>query len=158
MKTANDVSYFTYETPIGPLTIVCEKDAIIKIDFGEVTELGIHKPSVLSNQTANELLQYLSGKSHIFTVPVRIQGSDFQQLVLQAIQDIPYGQTRTYSAIAKTIGHPNASRAVGTALAKNPVPIILPCHRVIPASGGVGSYKGGTKIKKWLLNLEHTNS
>lgn len=155
---AHDMTYFTYDTPIGPLTIVCTKDYLVRIDFGHVKEDGIKKSSVISNDVANQLLSYLSGKSHVFHVPVHIEGTDFQKLVLKAIQDIPYGQTRTYSQIAQIIGHPKASRAVGTALAHNPVPIILPCHRVVPAQGGVGSYLGGSKTKKWLLDLEKHHS
>lgn len=158
MNGESHVTYFAYDTPIGPLTVTCDGEVVVRIDFGDVDQDGVRKPTVLSNQTANQILQYLSGKSHVFNVPVRIEGTDFQRLVLHAILDIPYGHTRSYSDVARMIGHPKASRAVGTALANNPIPLIFPCHRVVLSSGAIGSYRGGTEVKKRLLDLERRNS
>lgn len=85
---------------------------------------------------------------------VDVKGTPFQQKVWRATSEIPYGETRTYAQIAKTIGHPGAVRAVGTALGKNPVCVLVPCHRVVPSSGGIGNYAYGKRMKKWLLDHE----
>jgi methylated-DNA-[protein]-cysteine S-methyltransferase len=87
-------------------------------------------------------------------VSVAVSGTAFQKKVWGATAKIPYGETRTYAQIAKQIGHPKAVRAVGTALGKNPVCVLIPCHRVVPSSGGIGRYAYGTAVKKWLLDHE----
>ena len=100
---------------------------------------------------AEQINGYLSGSVTEFDVDVLVEGTEFRQDVLEAVRRIPYGETRTYSQIAEESGHPGAFRAVGTVCAENPIPIIIPCHRVIPASGGLGSYSGGTSLKRKLL-------
>jgi len=100
--------------------------------------------------------EYFSGKRRKFTLPLDLQGTAFDQKVWKATQKIPYGQVRTYKEIAKMIGKPNASRAVGNALGRNPIPIIIPCHRVIASDGTLGGYSSGLKIKKILLRLEQS--
>lgn len=87
-------------------------------------------------------------------VPLDVTGTVFQKKVWKATAKIPHGETRTYADIAKTIGHPKAVRAVGTALGKNPTCILVPCHRVVPSSGGIGNYAYGKAMKKWLLDRE----
>lgn len=99
--------------------------------------------------------EYLSGKRRSFDLPLSYDVSEFREAVLEAIMDIPYGETRTYSEIASEAGSPKAARAVGTACAENPIPIIIPCHRVVPSSGGIGSYAGGSVMKQKLLDLEN---
>lgn len=99
--------------------------------------------------------EYLSGKRRSFDLPLSYDVSEFREAVLEAIMDIPYGETRTYSEIASDAGSPRAARAVGTACAENPIPIIIPCHRVVPTSGGIGSYAGGSAMKQKLLDLEN---
>ena len=99
--------------------------------------------------------EYLSGKRRSFDLPLSYDVSEFREAVLEAIVDIPYGETRTYSEIAAEAGSPRAARAVGTACAENPIPIIIPCHRVVPTSGGIGSYAGGSAMKQKLLDLEN---
>lgn len=104
-----------------------------------------------------ELGEYLAGKRAFFSVPVDLSTApSFQQKVLKAAQTIPFGQARPYAWVAKRIGHPRAVRAVGTALAKNPVPLLVPCHRVLRSDGGVGGYIFGTRVKGRLLSLERT--
>ena len=106
-------------------------------------------------ETEEQINEYLSGDRRVFTVPVSTEGvSDFTLDVLEAIQDIDYGETRTYSEIAQEIGKPTAYRAVGSACGRNPLPILIPCHRVVPSNGGTGSYIGGSALKKRLLTHE----
>ncbi len=87
---------------------------------------------------------------------VPLPGTAFQRLVWRSLIRVPFGHTITYGELATRIGHPRAARAVGTALRKNPLPILVPCHRVVPASGGIGEYVGGTPRKRWLLQFERT--
>ena len=101
-----------------------------------------------------QLEEYFSGKRRKFTLPLDPQGTAFDKKVWKATQKIPYGQVRTYKDIAKMIGKPKASRAVGNALGRNPIPILIPCHRVIASNGTLGGYSSGLKIKKILLTLE----
>lgn len=106
-------------------------------------------------EAESQISEYLSGHRRAFDLEVSLEGlSEFTVEVLDAVSDIPYGETATYSEIAEAIGHPGAYRAVGTACGKNPVPIVIPCHRVVPSSGGIGSYAGGSALKKRLLDLE----
>ncbi len=100
------------------------------------------------------LINYLEGSRDNFSLPMDLYGTEFQQKVWQAVQKIPYGQTVSYSDIAEIIQKPNALRAVGTAIGANPVPIIIPCHRVIAKNGKLGGYSGGLEMKKKLLLLE----
>lgn len=107
-----------------------------------------------SHPAAIELKQYLQGKRKNFDIPVDIEGTPFQMKVWKALQSIPYGQIRTYKDIAIQIGHPKAARAIGQACGANPVPIIIPCHRVLTANGSLGGFSAGIEIKKALLELE----
>jgi O-6-methylguanine DNA methyltransferase len=111
----------------------------------------------LAERARLELSEYLAGKRSFFTVPVDLSAAPaFQQKVLRAAQQIPFGQARPYAWIARRIGHPRAVRAVGTALGKNPVPLLVPCHRVLRSDGAVGGYIFGSAVKNRLLSLERT--
>lgn len=94
----------------------------------------------------------------MFDIPLHPSGTEFQREVWRAIELIPYGQTRTYAQIADSIGRPGSARAVGSAARVNPLPIVIPCHRIVPASGGIGGYAYGPEMKRFLLELEHRNS
>lgn len=109
---------------------------------------GVH-----NSQLEKEILQYLDGKRNKFTVKVVLTGTEFQKEVLKQVALISYGQTKTYGEIAHSVNNPKASRAVGSVNAKNRLPIIIPCHRVV-ASNGLGGYGGGINLKKKLLQLE----
>ncbi|MDO4534006.1 MAG: methylated-DNA--[protein]-cysteine S-methyltransferase [Coriobacteriia bacterium] len=152
--TSEDASYFTYNTPVGKVTIECDGTAIVRLVPGEATLEGRHAPTVVANKAATQLQEYFAGKRRIFDVPIAPRGSVFQNDVLRAVEHIPYGETRTYSEIAATIDRPGAARAVGSALSANPIPIIIPCHRVVPSGGGLGGYAYGPEMKRYLLNLE----
>jgi len=103
---------------------------------------------------AKQINEYLSGRRMEFDLDLKYDGSDFRSRVMEELNRIPYGETRTYRQIAEAIGYPNSMRAVGTACAENPLPILVPCHRVVPSSGGYGNYSGGVSMKRRLLNLE----
>ncbi len=98
--------------------------------------------------------EYFAGKRKVFDVPHNIQATPFQQRVLHAVAQVPYGTTSSYSTIAAQINRPQAMRAVGMANARNPVPIIVPCHRIIGKNGSLTGFGGGLEIKRWLINLE----
>ncbi len=105
-------------------------------------------------QTLTQLKEYIAGKRKVFTVPLDLGGTEFQDTVWSALYEVPYGSVITYRELAKLSGSPRAVRAVGTAMRMNPVCILIPCHRVVPSSGGIGSYNGGVAKKKFLLALE----
>ncbi|WP_456432386.1 methylated-DNA--[protein]-cysteine S-methyltransferase [Thermosulfuriphilus sp.] len=107
----------------------------------------------LADLLFEQLRIYLSGRPVSFEIPLDLRGSSFQEIVWRALREIPFGATITYGQLACRIGRPRAARAVGMALAQNPVPILVPCHRVV-AKGGLGGFSGGLELKRFLLNLE----
>lgn len=113
-----------------------------------------NKQSKVLNKTTKQLKDYSKSKNQKFELDIEFIGTDFQKLVWQELRKIPFGQTRTYQEIAKSIGKPKAYRAVASAVAKNPLIIIVPCHRVILSNGSIGQYSAGTNLKKLLLKLE----
>ena len=152
------LNYFVYPSPIGPISIAAQNDALVYLSFGSSSFPGKKAASSLTNKAANQLKEYLAGKRHSFDLPLCIQGSAFQEEVWREVCKIPYGETRSYSEIASAVGSPRAARAVGMANNKNPLPIFIPCHRVVGANGKPVGYAGGLKIKKFLLDLEHANT
>lgn len=112
------------------------------------------KPTLLLKECESELKAYFDGRLKKFSVPVSLHGTEFQKKVWHTLQQIPYGETRSYGEIAECIGSPKACRAVGSANNHNPVAIIVPCHRVIGANGKLVGYAGGLDVKKYLLDLE----
>ena len=144
-----------YTSPIGILAIETNDNAI--------SGLRLLKNDPIPRQTSTnhlikeaciQLDEYFAGKRQIFDLPLSPKGTDFQQTVWKQLQEIPYGRTISYSQLAKAIRHPKACRAVGSANGKNPIAIIIPCHRVIASNGGLGGYAGGLDIKIQLLALE----
>lgn len=113
----------------------------------------VSPPTVWIEQLRDELADYFAGRRHGFNVALAPEGTPFQQRVWQALQTIPYGATLTYGELAQQIGQPGASRAVGGANGRNPIAVIIPCHRVV-ASQGLGGYTGGVDLKRWLLEHE----
>ena len=104
-----------------------------------------------------ELKEYFKGRRREFSVRLEVVGSKFDVMVWSALRSIPYGEVRSYRWLAERIGHPNACRAVGRALNRNPLPIFLPCHRVVRADGELGGYSAGVDVKRFLLRLEKEN-
>lgn len=143
---------------IGIIRIQANTKAINSISFVETVGMNIHSNSLIQT-CKTQLSEYLNGQRTLFSVPVSIEGTPFQKEVWNALIDIPYGNTYSYQEIALAIKKPTALRAVGTAIGKNPLAIIIPCHRVLPKQGGIGNYHWGKSIKETLLNLEklHNN-
>ena len=150
----SEANYFTYNTPVGRVTLASDGTALTRLVPGEVRLEGKNAPNAITNLAATQLQEYFAGRRRLFDVPLRPAGSVFQQDVWRALEHIPFGQTRTYAQVAAMIDRPGAARAVGSANAANPIPIIIPCHRVIPASGGIGGYAYGAEMKRFLLKHE----
>lgn len=138
-----------------------EKRFCLSADDNAVIGIGFDKPgnSVWQDngillQCKSELEEYFAGKRQAFNVPIKFNGTDFQNAVWQKLLEIPYGQVMSYSELAAAIGRPKAARAVGSACNKNPIAVIVPCHRVVGKSGSLTGYAGGIGIKEKLLELE----
>lgn len=144
---------FVYVTPAGKITITAENDAITGIHFGENPQ-GELLETPLIRKTYGQLCEYFDGKRKTFDLPLKAEGTPFQKKVWQALTEIPYGETRTYKEIAHAVGNEKACRAVGLANNKNPIGIIIPCHRVVGSNGNLTGYAGGLHAKQFLLNLE----
>ena len=148
---------FAYPTAMGTIWITADKEAVTGIRFGGPDASGTGAGNALTGMAAEQLKEYFAGKRTSFTIPLRPSGSDFQRLVWSALADIPYGQTRSYKQVAGMIGRPSASRAVGMANNKNPILIMLPCHRVVGSDGSLTGYAAGLSVKQKLLELEQRN-
>lgn len=147
----------TAETPIGRLTLVEEDGALTEARFGANTEDCCVQRTPLLDKAVMELYEYFSGQRKQFDLPLKPQGTLFQQKCWQALLAIPYGETRTYGQQAALIGQPKACRAVGMGNNRNPLPVFIPCHRVIGANGRLTGYAGGLSIKEKLLQIERTD-
>jgi methylated-DNA-[protein]-cysteine S-methyltransferase len=150
--------YTVVDSPIGELLLVGDGQALTGIEFDldgsrRAGDDRVADRAALAD-AAEQLHAYLAGELTVFDLPVAIGGSDFQQRVWRLLAEIPYGDTTSYGALAARLGRPGASRAVGLANGRNPVPIVLPCHRVVGASGALTGYGGGIDRKRWLLDLE----
>lgn len=141
-------------TPIGKMIAVAEADVLVYLDFvdEEIEDECSDYPILL--QLEQELSEYFSKKRQIFTVPLSPFGTPFQKGVWKTLLKIPYATTLSYSQEAKLFGNPKATRAVANANSKNPISIIIPCHRVIASNGTTGGYSGGLWRKEFLLSLE----
>lgn len=139
------------DSPLGPLTLSAGPEGLSAVAFGD---RGSGTACPLLEQAAAELAAYFAGQLRTFTVPLAPMGTDFQQRVWAALREIPYGGTATYGEIAARVGNPRACRAVGQANNRNPIPILIPCHRVIGAGGQLTGYAGGLDVKQKLLALE----
>jgi AraC family transcriptional regulator of adaptative response/methylated-DNA-[protein]-cysteine methyltransferase len=166
--SADYIRLAVIKTPLGNMVAGATGDAICMLEFDDCGRLErqfktlstffglpvIRREHALFTLLRDQLAQYFEGKRTAFDLPLTYPGTDFQRKVWEALQTIPYGQTRSYSEIARTIGKPTAARAVGGANGSNRVAIIIPCHRVIATGGGLGGYGGGLWRKQKLLELE----
>jgi methylated-DNA-[protein]-cysteine S-methyltransferase len=155
--------YCYFVTPIGELLLAGEQDSLSTIGFPQGSMRRDPEPDWIYNEqpfatVRSQLTEYFAGTRKHFDVPLDLHGTEFQISVLEALQQIPYGETTSYGAIARQIGRPKAMRAVGAANGWNPIPIIVPCHRVIGSSGDLTGFGGGLDTKKALLCLEAENS
>jgi len=151
---------FFYETPLGKIALCEEKNFLTNLFFNTTTNFSDceEKESPLLKETFSQLEKYFSGKLKTFDIPLAPVGTDFMKKIWLELQKIPYGEIKTYGEIARLIKNPKASRAVGNANGKNPIPIIIPCHRIISSDGSIGGFSAGLKIKKKLLTLENQNN
>jgi len=149
-----------YSSPLGQLTIVEENDAVTHILFADSKGLPdcMPKETPVIKMAKKELSEYFEGKRTTFSTPIQLHGTTFQKAVWNALLTIPFGEIRSYKDIAVQAGNPKAARAVGMANNKNPIPIIVPCHRVIGANGSLVGYAGGLDIKTYLLELEKNHA
>lgn len=144
----------TIRSPVGNLTVYSDGEYINKIEFsGDTLYDGEKDNTPALCEAEKQLNEYFSGIRKAFTIPVKTEGTDFQKAVWKAMSEIPYGDTAAYGKLASIIGKPSASRAVGNACGANPIPIIIPCHRVV-SSSDEGGFSGGISIKRFLLELE----
>ncbi len=152
--------YYTYATsPIGQLLLAGSADALQVIGFphgdkARRADIGWERYDEPFKKTARQLNEYFAGDRQEFELDLAPDGTTFQVEVLEALRGIPYGETCTYRDIAVAVGRPKAVRAVGNANGRNPLPIVIPCHRVIGSDGSLTGFGGGIEIKRYLLDLE----
>ncbi|HEX9992786.1 MAG TPA: methylated-DNA--[protein]-cysteine S-methyltransferase [Acidimicrobiales bacterium] len=159
-----DVAWATIDSPIGPMTAAATERGLVRITFGDaatsVPGLLALSPRVVEaparlDPVRRQLDEYFEGRRTSFDVPLdRALSSGFRLKVLRELERVRYGEVTTYRDLATRVGNPRASRAVGTAMATNPIPIVVPCHRVVRTGGHLGGYGGGLPAKEWLLRLE----
>ncbi|GJL56618.1 MAG: methylated-DNA--protein-cysteine methyltransferase [Nitrospirales bacterium] len=154
-----EIFYYVLQSPVGRLLLVGDHGGLQRLQFQDGThphpiESGWKKDRNFFNRIISQLEEYFDGRRKRFSIKLSQQGTGFQQQVWKALRTIPYGETVSYSTIARAIGKPTASRAVGAANGQNPISIIVPCHRVIGANGQLVGYGGGLPIKQSLLALE----
>ena len=162
-----DVAYRTVDTPLGALLLAATEQGLVRVAYARedhdavleqlansISPRVLHAPARL-DLAADELEEYFAGRRTGFDLPLDLRlSSGFRRTVLSHLSDIAYGSTASYAAVAAAAGNPKAVRAVGTACATNPLPVVLPCHRVIRSDGVLGQYVGGTAAKQALLTLE----
>ena len=145
-----------FETPLGKVVAVADEEGLCSLDFDENASAS-DEENVHLTQLQRELSEYFAGKRKTFDVRLNPKGTPFQMAVWRTLCDIPYGSVISYSQEAQMLSHPSAVRAVANANGKNPLPIIIPCHRVIAKGGGIGGYSGGIWRKEFMLELERKN-
>ncbi len=157
----------TFESPLGQLRIAATEKGVVRLalpraagrGFGGWLERELPGAEALDwlpplDKVCRELEEYFAGQRRDFEVPVDLRGTDFQRDVWSALREIPFGETSSYGAIARSLQRPSAARPVGSASGANPLPILIPCHRVIASDGKLGGYSGGLDFKRKLLALE----
>ena len=146
----------TMTSPIGPLRLYADADQLVGLYMrDQPVPAATEQRTELLVCAVAQLAEYFAGKRRVFDLPLAPRGTEFQEQVWRALLDIPFGETRSYGEQARSIGRPAASRAVGAANGRNPISIIVPCHRVIGTNGALTGYGGGMPAKRWLLEHEH---
>ncbi|MBX8692087.1 methylated-DNA--[protein]-cysteine S-methyltransferase [Mycobacterium sp. 20091114027_K0903767] len=162
-----DIAYRIIESPVGPLLLAATEQGLVRVAYAredhdtvlqhladEVSPRILHAPARLDS-AARELDEYFAGTRRSFDLPLDWRlAAGFRSTVLHHLPEIDYGQTASYATVAALAGSPKAVRAVGTACAKNPLPVVIPCHRVVRSDGAMGGYLGGSEAKRLLLDLE----
>lgn len=150
-------------SPAGPLFLAASSKGLVRLEFHHRMQKISTREKLIESESALrpylfELDEYFAGERRKFTIPLDLRGTPFQLACWNALLKIPYGETRSYGEIARAIGHPQAFRAVGMANNRNPIAIVVPCHRVIASSGSLCGYGGGLDLKRKLLDLEGVTS
>ncbi|MCX8203219.1 MAG: methylated-DNA--[protein]-cysteine S-methyltransferase [Nitrososphaeria archaeon] len=148
-------------TWVGEVWVVATPSAVVQVAIGQRPELEAVDPGegpASLRQAVRQLEEYLRGSRRVFDVPLELRGTPFQRAVWSETSRIPYGSTRTYASVASSLGAPRGARAVGSALAANPVPILVPCHRVVRSDGSPGGYSPSPELKVRLLEFERRNA
>ncbi|MHC4408026.1 MAG: methylated-DNA--[protein]-cysteine S-methyltransferase [Planctomycetota bacterium] len=157
MKTPRSIrgsqSYGIVDSPAGPISFATDEDAVTGIWLGKRRKADPRLQG-LARETRNQLRAYLKGDNHAFDLPLAFDLPAFTARVLAEVESIAWGESRSYGEIALLVGSPGAARAVGQAMGANPLPIVIPCHRVVAASNRLGGFGGGLKWKRWLLDHE----
>ena len=160
------IEYTTFNSPIGKIYIAAVKEGVVRISFSNKSpqELekycqrhlgaGFREGAEYTRNAKEQILEYLEGKPQYLDFPVIHLNSPFRKKVLEAERNIPYGEICSYGEVAKMVNNPRASRAVGSANAKNPLPLYFPCHRIINSNGKLGGFGWGVDVKQYLLDLE----
>lgn len=157
----SETNYTKVQSPVGELTLICDRTQLLAILWEKEKRGRVKLPLGKMNsshpilkEAKKQLGEYFQGKRNDFDLPLGFNGTEFQKLVWQTLLKIPYGQTATYSALAKKIGRPKSARAVGSANGRNPLSIVVPCHRVIGKNDDLVGFAGGLDVKRQLLGLE----
>lgn len=152
----NELTHYQYfPSPVGRLRLVSNGAALMRIEFENLQGTDGHEQAdLVLQQTAQQLGEYFVNKRRTFELPLAAQGTEFQQQVWAALRAIPFGELRSYRDIAAVVGNVKAVRAVGAANGRNPIPIVVPCHRVIGSNGKLTGFAGGLEAKQTLLELE----
>ena len=148
------VRYAMMDTPVGPLTLASSGRGLSAVHFGSAVPAAAVIDQAANGAVIEQLTEYFSRRRTVFELPLDFSGTPFQEEVWRALLAIPYGQTRSYGEIAKSIGKPGAARAVGMANHENPIAIVIPCHRVVGQNGKLTGYAGGLDLKRQLLSIE----
>ena len=146
---------FTVDTKITSFAVTIRDGAVVRIGLNERADRNAESP--LERRVSAELEEYAAGERTDFSFPIAPEGTSFDRSVWTMVSDIPYGKTRSYGDLAADLGIPKGPRAVGQANGRNPVALLIPCHRVIASDGGLGGYSGGIEIKRFLLEWERRN-
>ncbi len=153
------LTYWTEHTDLlGDITIQSDGEQLCALYWGCIAGEGHKSKTPLLAEAFLQLHDYLNGKRKQFSLPLCIEGTPFEQQVYHALIAIPYGKTVSYEDVAISVGRPRACRAVGMANHRNPLPIVVPCHRVVQKNGGLGGFAPGLRYKKALLDLEHDHA
>ena len=149
-------SLWFYELPLlGRCGVEANNTCVTRVLLGrEAAGLCVGPESSLTRETARQLAQYAVGERQQFELPIALAGTPFQQRVWQLLQEVPWGVTCTYGQLAAAIGKPGGARAVGNTVGANPLPVLIPCHRVLAAGGAMGGFRLGAELKRTLLKLE----
>jgi len=150
--------YAVMNTRVGPVTVASTDRGLAAVHFGNNVPEGAVVDDSVNREIVQQLSEYFEGKRTRFELPLDVEGTPFQKSVWNQLLQIPYGETRSYGDIAKALGKPAASRAVGMANHNNPVAIVIPCHRVVGQNGSLTGYAGGLHLKEQLLSIERRST